>query len=779
MVKIGHSSGTLPSYFNKTIYHLNINLLKEISHDGTNMQDATTAPEWAMELIRRISQLEAQRNPVSDLNEADIDVDSDIYNVKKLPSRDLLMYPELPESLPELSQDFFKSPITDLERRKFLESCPRNSEMDPNCLNTANAIEFAGLMRTLLSYLASQVTQLGMDGAYKASKIPGKAPQIISSSSKPLFDQKEFVEHIGASQALAKAVSSTKSHNKKGFTSQSNTSPKPNKITVGIVGTLAAALLSKGGVGRNQSRWETESLPQVMGKTNKQPLGQVGYRGGISDSSIGPTTDSSQKRSKIESTSFRPRKSGRHRERNNKYAGKKGYRADFASKTRLFLSNVYDTQKIRRVEASSKSEAVKQRPTQNTLPNGKFKYSLQNGKEKGLDDKHRFIRCFSPCSNRKIPQKTPELHLELTKLSIPSAAVWTIPESTGVHERRVGNKDKIGYEEAREFGLLNKFRKIELNLITINSSSGDEDKFTTYELRDTKRKCQGPSKRSGPPDKAQENKHQKPSFFPRESSSYGSGPLAWSIDDKKTVRAKKFIAIKDQEFELRNTINNSSTGELSVWKEFGNKCKRIASDHICPETTSKTRSECIGTFRQQNLNSICEETRRNAIPKLTKSFGGTMDTLYSNRNETSTELRTVNTEPSRRAIKADISNRMVAIQEDVQHNREEVRTTRCRHVCESKNSQLDKYVTWKPSPGSIMTNIFNHVWRIWNLPYCCPPWNLIQKIIQKVRREKSRVTQVTTGWKTGIWYPDLIQMSISKPIKISTTEIIPDPSSGK
>ncbi|OMJ12764.1 hypothetical protein AYI70_g8919, partial [Smittium culicis] len=449
MVKVGHSSGTLPSYFNKTIYHLNINLLKEISHDGTNMQDATTAPEWAMELIRRISKLEAQRNPVSDHTEADIDVDNDICIVKNLPLRDLLMYPELPESLPELSQNFFKSPITDLERRKFLESCPRNSEMvydppllhltkwvsqDQNSLNTANAIEFAELMRTLLSDLDSQVTQLRMDGAYKASKIPGKALQIISSSSKPLFDQKEFFEHIGASQALAKAVSSTKSHNKKGFTSQSNTSPKPNPITVGIVGTLAAALLSKGGVGRNQSRWETESLPQGMGKTNKQPLGQVGYRGGISDSSIGPTTDSSQKRSKIETTSFRPRKSGRHRERNNKYAGKKGYRADFTSKTRLFLSNVYDTQKIRRVEASSKSEAVKQRPTQNTLPNGKFKYSLQNGKEKGLDDKHRFIRCFSPCSNRKIPQKTPELHLELTKLSIPSAAVWTIPESTGVHE---------------------------------------------------------------------------------------------------------------------------------------------------------------------------------------------------------------------------------------------------------------------------------------------------------------------------------------------------------
>ncbi|OMJ11180.1 hypothetical protein AYI69_g9934 [Smittium culicis] len=214
-----------------------------MSHYGTNMQDATTAPEWAMELIRRISQLEAQRNPVSDHTEADIDVDSDNYIVEKSPSRDLLMYTELAESLPEISQDFFKSPITDLERRKFLGICPRNSEMvyDPSSLNemdlssefkkedsklhdihlnTANAIKFSVLMRTLLSDLASQVTQLRMDCAYKASKIPGKAPQIIPRSSKPLFDQKEFVEHIGVSQALSKTVSSKKPHNKKRFSSR-------------------------------------------------------------------------------------------------------------------------------------------------------------------------------------------------------------------------------------------------------------------------------------------------------------------------------------------------------------------------------------------------------------------------------------------------------------------------------------------------------------------------------------------------------------------------------
>ncbi|OMJ27620.1 hypothetical protein AYI69_g2937, partial [Smittium culicis] len=484
-----------------------------------------------MELIRRISQLEAQRNPVSDHAEADIDVDSDNYIVEKSPSRDLLMYPELAESLPGISQDFFKSPITDLERRKFLGSCPRNSEMvcDPPPLNEMGlSSEFkkedskhhdiqyriSGLMRPIDYFLHNLLQDpnslntanshsSGWMGPTKPSKIPGKAPQIITSSSKLLFDQKEFVEHIGASQALAKAVFSTKPRNKKGFSSR---------------------------------RW------------NKPEFSHQNQHGS--------TQDSQPVQHKPEAQS------------NNS-----GYSRN--SRSRPFVQRRRG-KKSERVEASSKSEAVKQLPTQNTPQNGKFKYSLQNGKEKGLDDKNRFIRCFSPCSNRKILQKTPELHLGLTKLSIPSATIRTIPESTGIHEStspcsemgkternthkcifrrsnnlstfqgRIGNKDKIGYEEAREVGLLNKFRKIELNPITIDTLSGDEDKFTTYELGDTKRKGQGPSKRSGPPDKAQENKHQKPSFFPRERSSYDSGPLAWQIDDNKTVRAKKFITIQDQ-----------------------------------------------------------------------------------------------------------------------------------------------------------------------------------------------------------------------------------------
>ncbi|OMJ13875.1 hypothetical protein AYI70_g8244, partial [Smittium culicis] len=112
-----------------------------MSQDGTNIQDTTPAPEWAMELLRRIAHLEAQNTPMPENSEDSIDVDvdgdGDNYIVDKPPPRDLQLYPELTNALPGISQDFFKSPITDSERRKFLECCPRNTGMvyDPPSLN--------------------------------------------------------------------------------------------------------------------------------------------------------------------------------------------------------------------------------------------------------------------------------------------------------------------------------------------------------------------------------------------------------------------------------------------------------------------------------------------------------------------------------------------------------------------------------------------------------------------------------------------------------------------
>ncbi|OMJ18834.1 hypothetical protein AYI69_g6860 [Smittium culicis] len=141
-----------------------------MSQDGTNIQDSSSVPDWEI---------------------------------------DLQFYQGLSKALPGISQDFLRLPITDSERIKFLGCCPRNTGMvydppslngmglssefkkedsklqdiqyrisgitrpidyfvqnllqDQSSLNTAIAIEFSGLIKILLSDLASQISQVKMD----------------------------------------------------------------------------------------------------------------------------------------------------------------------------------------------------------------------------------------------------------------------------------------------------------------------------------------------------------------------------------------------------------------------------------------------------------------------------------------------------------------------------------------------------------------------------------------------------------------------------------------
>ncbi|OMJ23690.1 hypothetical protein AYI70_g2093 [Smittium culicis] len=142
---------------------------------------------------------------------------------------------------------------------------------------------------------------------------------------------------------------------------------------------LAAALLSSGGGGRSQSRREIESLSQAMVETHKRLLGQVGYTGGVSDPSSDTATDCSQKRAKVEKTSVKPREPGLYRKRNNGIFGKKGFRRNFESETRIFLSNVYHSQKIGRTTTCAELEVTESIPAKYRFQDGEHKKSSSYG----------------------------------------------------------------------------------------------------------------------------------------------------------------------------------------------------------------------------------------------------------------------------------------------------------------------------------------------------------------------------------------------------------------
>lgn len=59
---------------------------------------------------------------------------------ERLPNTEFHPYPEFKEHLTGFRKDFFRSPLPEVERRKFLAGCPRNVEREynPPTLNTVN-----------------------------------------------------------------------------------------------------------------------------------------------------------------------------------------------------------------------------------------------------------------------------------------------------------------------------------------------------------------------------------------------------------------------------------------------------------------------------------------------------------------------------------------------------------------------------------------------------------------------------------------------------------------
>ncbi|OMJ19946.1 hypothetical protein AYI70_g4415 [Smittium culicis] len=53
----------------------------------------------------------------------------DPYVTTRIPVTDLTVYPELTEALPSIEEDFFRTPLTEEERKIAIHSCPKTSSM--------------------------------------------------------------------------------------------------------------------------------------------------------------------------------------------------------------------------------------------------------------------------------------------------------------------------------------------------------------------------------------------------------------------------------------------------------------------------------------------------------------------------------------------------------------------------------------------------------------------------------------------------------------------------
>ncbi|OMJ28523.1 hypothetical protein AYI69_g2005 [Smittium culicis] len=461
-------------------------------------------PSWTQEILFRLCNLESQAQnvtapsyasattPTADsIDMSDNETSRDLYIVDRAPPRDLLAYPELLDSIPSSKNDFFRSPLTDAARRKFIGLCPKNESIvyeppslnefgisseakkddsklfdikyrlsgltrpidyyvntilqrEPNSLPAESAIEFANAIRILLSNLSSHVTQLRMDNAFGNAKIPGKAPQILPASSNSLFDPKELVEHVAPNKAIQKAIVTTRETitNLKQQTCQiqarymARTDSGRKEVPLlgtRIAGLFAAALLVTGEVLESSGRGKAESLEKSVGETHKRSLGQICDRESVQDPSIDPTKNIDQieddSRKKVFKAGYQDNRGG-----NFDPTLKKRDRTGFLRHTRILFDDVYSSKKIRRNSPSFKSETSESSSASKALQNEESFDCMQACSPQRLDDKHRYCRRIPSRSFFSIFKEISQFSMGKQNFSLPRSFIWPFLEPTSFHE---------------------------------------------------------------------------------------------------------------------------------------------------------------------------------------------------------------------------------------------------------------------------------------------------------------------------------------------------------
>ena len=78
------------------------------------------------------------------------------------------------------------------------------------------------------------------------------------------------------------------------------------------------------------------------------------------------------------------------------------------------------------------------------------------------------------------------------------------------------------------------------------------------------------------------------------------------------------------------------------------------------------------------------------------------------------------------------------------------------------NAQLPAFVSWRPQPGATAVNAFSLNWFGID-SYAFPPFALISKCLEKIRRERANLVLICPVWTSQPWFPVALEMLCDVP----------------
>jgi hypothetical protein len=84
------------------------------------------------------------------------------------------------------------------------------------------------------------------------------------------------------------------------------------------------------------------------------------------------------------------------------------------------------------------------------------------------------------------------------------------------------------------------------------------------------------------------------------------------------------------------------------------------------------------------------------------------------------------------------------------------------------NYQVEPYIAWMPDPWALAIDAFSISWKDYYI-YAFPPFSLLNRVLQRMRKEEVEGIIVAPSWTTQTWYPLLGRMSVQPPMEMPWT----------
>ena len=91
------------------------------------------------------------------------------------------------------------------------------------------------------------------------------------------------------------------------------------------------------------------------------------------------------------------------------------------------------------------------------------------------------------------------------------------------------------------------------------------------------------------------------------------------------------------------------------------------------------------------------------------------------------------------------------------------------------NAQLPQFFSWRPDPLTLALDALQQNWSN-ERNYAFPPFCLIMRSLAKLREQGGELVLVIPVWPMQVWYPTLLDLSVSLPVLLPTSQSLARPS---